>query len=202
MAPAKPAFTASFRARPRRAGIAQRTHRQRHEAQLALAASQRAIIGGSLAPGLAFSAPEQFAGRTYLTRRPPPACRFACFVIQATRPAISDSGLDTGRVGLPPAKANARLPPSSISRTLGNFAASLRIAASRSGGTRWAWQSTIIQFPLLARASAIQVAEHRHLDRQRVDGNAERAQRVVDGIGDRGRRPISQTRPAPSGPAP
>ncbi len=78
-----------------------------------------------------------------------------CLAIQATRPAMSDSGLDTGRVGLPPAKASARLPPSSISRTLGNFAASLRIAASNSGGTRCAWQSTIIQFPFLARASAI-----------------------------------------------
>ena len=78
-----------------------------------------------------------------------------CLAIQASRAGISDSGLDTGRVGLPPAKANARLPPSSICRTLGNFAASLRIAASSSGGTRWAWQSTIIQFPFLARAAAI-----------------------------------------------
>ena len=73
-----------------------------------------------------------------------------CLAIQASRAGISDSGLDTGRVGLPPAKASARLPLSAISRTLGNFAASLRIAANRSGGTRWAWQSTIIQFPFLA----------------------------------------------------
>ncbi len=74
---------------------------------------------------------------------------------QASRAGISDSGFDTGRVGLAPANEKARLPPSSISRRWGNFAASLRIAANSSGGTRWAWQSTIIQFPFLARASAI-----------------------------------------------
>src|SRR3546814_5809173 len=56
--------------------------------------------------------------------------------IHCRRPARSPSGLETGRVGLPPAKEKARLPPSSIRRTDGKYAALLRIASSRPGGTR------------------------------------------------------------------
>ena len=66
-------------------------------------------------------------------------------VIQATRPAMSESGLDTGRVGFAPAKEKASDPWSSMARTDGKRAASLRIASSSAGGTRWAWLSMIKQ---------------------------------------------------------
>ena len=72
------------------------------------------------------------------------------------RPATSVSGLETGRVGLPPAKANPRLPPSSISFTDGKFVLAARMASSSAGGTRWAWQSMIIPyFPLLSADAAM-----------------------------------------------
>src|SRR5215216_6504240 len=65
--------------------------------------------------------------------------------IQASRAARSERGFDTGRVGLPPANAKARLPPFSIRRSEGNRSFAFGMAASRSGGTRWAWESTIIR---------------------------------------------------------
>ena len=51
---------------------------------------------------------------------------------------MSLSGFETGRVGLPPANENPRLPPSSIRRIDGKLEAWARIASSRLGGTRWA----------------------------------------------------------------
>src|SRR5262249_24858582 len=68
-----------------------------------------------------------------------------CFPTRASRPATSLSPGMTARDGLPPAKASASAPPSSIWRNDGKR--SLRIAAIRSGGTRWPWTSTIMAVP-------------------------------------------------------
>src|SRR3546814_3668080 len=66
-----------------------------------------------------------------MIRRPPRSTRTDTLFPYTTL-FRSPSGLETGRVGLPPAKEKARLPPSSIRRTDGKFAALLRIASSRS----------------------------------------------------------------------
>src|SRR5262249_25834392 len=117
-----------------------------------------------------------------------------CFPIQASRPATSLSPGMTARDGLPPAKASASAPPSSIWRNDGKR--SLRIAAIRWGGDRWPWTSTIMAVPcdsalstswLVTRRSD-RVTELRHLDRQTVDGDAERADGVVDRTRNRRRR--------------
>ena len=153
MAPAKPAFTASLSTLGGARAVAERHGRQRHEMRLGLRRGEQCIVGEP-GPGLAFGArqlvaehvdpaadhllvdalswPSRRAARQYPTAASTPAAS-AC---RRQRPSASP-------------------PPSSICRTLGNFAASLRIAASNSGGTRWAWQSTIIQFPFLVRACAI-----------------------------------------------
>src|SRR6185436_3518029 len=111
-------------------------------------------------------------------------------VIQARRPATSLSPFMIGRDGLPPAKAIARPAPSSTRRKEAKRPLSLRMVASRSGGTRWPWTSMIIPFPsksglqshgsrLLARGGD-HVAELRDPDRQAVHGDPERPDRVID----------------------
>jgi hypothetical protein len=64
-----------------------------------------------------------------------------------SRAAMSLRGLETGRVGLPPAKLKPMLLPSSITRIEGKLRALARMASIRLGGTGWAWQSMIIGFP-------------------------------------------------------
>ena len=56
---------------------------------------------------------------------------------------MSESGLETGLVGLAPAKEKASEPSCSMGLTEGKRAAWLRIASSSDGGTRCAWLSMI-----------------------------------------------------------
>src|SRR5579871_330027 len=124
-----------------------------------------------------------------MSTQPPQTClSMPCFCIQTTRAATSESGFETGRVGLPPAKAKARLPASSMTRTLGKRTCSLRMASSRLAGARWAWASTIIRRVSLVAGSGDHVAKLRDFHRELADGNAERLERVVDRARERRRR--------------
>src|SRR3954451_15395522 len=122
-----------------------------------------------------------------MSSQPPTTWRsIFCSSIHFRRDGRSLSGLDTGRVGLPPAKEKPRLPLSSIRRIEGKLSACARIASSRLGGTRWAWQSMII---LLARVALLRIrdgiADRGDADGKLVEGNAERRHAIVDRAGDR-----------------
>src|SRR5262245_32049439 len=79
-----------------------------------------------------------------MSTQPPTTWRsMPCWSIQARRPARSDSGFDTGRVGLRPANAKARLPASSMTFSEGNRSLFLLTSTRRSGATRLACDSML-----------------------------------------------------------
>src|SRR5215831_6504011 len=124
-----------------------------------------------------------------MSTHPPTTCRsMPCFTIQAIRAGISDSGLEIGRVGLPPANDKAMLPSASICRTEGKRALSARMAVKSCGGTMCAWQSTIMVRPSLRSRLLDRFAKFSDLERKRIHGNAQGTQRVIHGIGDCGGR--------------
>ena len=103
------------------------------------------------------------------------------------------SGFDTGRVGLPPANENAEA-AAVLDQAQRREAsrARLRIASSRLGGTRWAWQSMIMWLPPSAVCLVARPRSRRRCAEMRIgsllNDNAERRDAVVDRARDRGGR--------------
>src|SRR5665213_4245755 len=133
-----------------------------------------------------------------MSSQPPTTWRsIFCSSIHFSRACRSLSGFETGRVGLPPAKEKPRPPPSSIRRIEGKLAAWERIASSRLGGTRWAWQSMIISFArmsfgLLLGFALLRIrngiADRGNPDWKLVEGDTERRDAIVDRGRNRGWR--------------
>ena len=146
IAPVKPAAMRLAQHFGRARAVLQRHGGERNEPRLALGGLRQMRVDQPR-PGRAL------LGRQFVAEHVEPAADDLAFDASA-RPSISAaprmslSGFATGRVGLPPAKAKPRLPPSSISRIEGKLAPRARMASSRLGGTRWAWQSMIMSASL------------------------------------------------------
>ena len=108
MTPGKPADTAARSTSAAAAPVLQRHGGERHEARLGLGGRGQVLVD-ELRPR---PCPRRRAARSRTCRpsRRPPACRCRSSSIQATRPAMSPSGLETGRVGLAPANEKASEP--------------------------------------------------------------------------------------------
>src|SRR6185295_6610667 len=119
-----------------------------------------------------------------MSTQPPTTClSMPLLAIQATRAAMSPSGLETGRVGFAPANENASESSCSMSRTEGNRFASARIASMSEGGTRWAWLSMIKRYPPSAPTGlgiGDGIADGGNAHGQRVEPDIQMAHGVID----------------------